>query len=592
MKMSKNIKIMTALVAGLFLYSCQDSFLDKPALGSLSDAQLSTKAGVENLLIGAYAALDGNGVGAASAWDANADNWIYGSIAGGDAHKGSDGSDQAGINAIMTYSAGPSNGFFNSKWKAVYEGINRANTVLKFAPLATNMTDAQRADIMAQARFLRGHYYSEVKKMYNNVPWIDETTTDPAAQTNTTDIWPQIEADFKFAMDNLPATQAEVGRANKWAAASYLAKTLVYQKKFAEAKTLFDQIISQGVTSNGLKYALSEKYEDNFDGATKNNSESIFAVQAAANDGTNTIDNANAGSMLNHPYGSSPFGCCGFYQPSQDLVNSFRTDPATGLPFVDNYNATMVKNDMNILSTAPFTPDVTSLDPRLDWTVGRRGLPYHDWGNHPGQAWIRLQSYAGPYAPKKHIYWQATQDKYSDRHSWAPGSAINILIIRYADVLLLAAEAEAQAGTLAKAQEYVNMVRARAANPKGWLYKYKNDAKPLEGFSTTPAANYKVAVYAPGAFAALGKDKALKTIYFERRLELGMEGHRFFDLSRWGISEETLNAYIQYESKITSDITGGKFVKGKNEYYPIPQSQIDLSTRGGVSSLKQNPNYQ
>jgi hypothetical protein len=591
MKTSKYIKVISAMVVGLFLYSCKDSFLDKPALGSLSDAQLATKAGVDNLLIGAYAALDGNGVGAASAWDANADNWIYGSIAGGDAHKGSDGADQAGINAIMTYSAGPSNGFFNSKWKAVYEGINRANTVLKFAPLAKNMSDAQKAVVQAEARFLRGHYYSEVKKMFTNIPWVDETTADPAAETNTTDIWPKIEADFKYAMDNLPATQAEVGRANKWAAASYLAKTLVYEKKFAEAKTIFDQVIAQGVTSNGLKYALTEKYEDNFDGATKNNSESIFAVQAAANDGTNTIDNANAGSMLNHPYGSSPFGCCGFYQPSQDLVNAFRTD-AAGLPLVDNYNSTMVKNDMNILSDAPFTPDETPLDPRLDWTVGRRGLPYHDWGLHPGAAWIRLQSYAGPYAPKKHIYWQATQDKYSDRHSWAPGSAINILIIRYADVLLLAAEAEAQAGDLTKAQTYVNLVRARAANPKGWLYKYKNEAKPLEGFSTTPAANYKVAAYPAGAFTALGKDKALKAIYFERRVELGMEGHRFFDLARWGIAEETLNAYITYESKITSDVGGGRFVKGRNEQYPIPQRQIDLSTRGGVSSLKQNPNYQ
>lgn len=596
MKTPRYIKLVSALAIGLILHSCSDSFLDKPVLGSLSDTQLSTKAGVDNLLIGAYAALDGNGVGAASAWDANADNWIYGSIAGGDAHKGSDGSDQAGINAIMTYSAGPSNGFFNSKWKAVYEGINRANTVLKFAPLAKNMTDGQRSQVQAEARFLRGHYYSEVKKMYNNVPWIDENTTDPAAQTNTADIWPQIEADFKYAMDNLPVTQQEVGRANKWAAASYLAKTLVYQKKFPAAKLIFDQIISQGVTSNGLKYALTEKYEDNFDGATKNNSESVFAVQAAANDGTNTIDNANAGSMLNHPYGSSPFGCCGFYQPSQDLVNAFRTD-ATGLPYVDNYNATPVKNDMNIVSADAgkpdtFVPDATTLDPRLDWTVGRRGIPYHDWGYHPGQAWIRLQSYAGPYAPKKHIYWQATQDKYSDRHSWAPGSAINILIIRYADVLLMAAETEAQVGDLAKAQTYVNMVRSRAANPKGWLYKYKNDAKPLEGFSTTPAANYKIAPYAEGAFAAMGKDKALKTIYFERRLELGMEGHRFFDLARWGVAEETLNAYVTYESKITSDVAGGKFVKGKNEYYPIPQSQIDLSTRGGVSSLKQNPNYQ
>lgn len=592
MKTSKYITVISAIALGLSFNSCKDSFLDQPALGALSDAQLYSKPGIENLLIGTYAALDGNGVGASSAWDASADNWIYGSVAGGDAHKGSDGADQAGINAIMTYSAGPSNGFFNSKWRAAYEGINRANTTIRIATASTEVSDSERAQYIAQARFLRGHYYSELKKMFNNVPWIDETVEKQAAVVNTVDIWPNIEADFKFAMDNLPNTQTDVGKANKWAAASYLAKSYLYQKKFAEAKGIFDQVIAQGVTSNGLKYALVDKYKDNFDGATKNNAESVFAVQAAANDGTGTIDNANAGQMLNFPYGDSPFGCCGFYQPTQDLVNSFRTDPATGLPFIDNYNAVAVKSDMNIASTSPFTPDNTSLDPRLDWTVGRRGLPYHDWGNHPGASWIRLQPYAGPYAPKKHIYWQATQDKYSDRHSWAPGNAINILIIRYADVLLMAAEAEAQAGDLSKAQEYVNMVRNRAANPAGFLYSYKDNAKPLDGFSSTPAANYKIAPYPAGAFTGMGKDKALKTIYFERRIELGMEGHRFFDVARWGIGEEVLNAYITYESTITSDVKGGRFVKGKNEYFPIPQTQIDLSTSGGASSLTQNPNYQ
>ncbi|MBE9461070.1 RagB/SusD family nutrient uptake outer membrane protein [Dyadobacter subterraneus] len=592
MKKLRFSKIALVVAFGLLSYACQDSFLDKPALGALSDAQLSTKAGVDNLLIGAYAALDGNGVGAASAWDAAADNWIYGSIAGGDAKKGSDGADQPGINSIMIYSAGPSNGFFNSKWKAVYEGINRANTVLKFVPLVTSgMTDAEKTSYSAQARFLRGHYYSELKKMFNMVPWVDETTENPAAVKNDVDIWPNIEADFKYAMDNLPATQSDVGRVNKWAAAAYLGKTYLYEKKFAEAKTTFDQVISSGVTSNGIKYDLMPQYQDNFDAAKKNMAESVFAIQMAANDGTNTIDNANTGGMLNFPY-NSPFRCCGFYQPSLDLANSFQTD-ANGLPLVDNYNATTVKNDMGIKSDAAYTPDGTvALDPRIDWTVGRRGIPFLDWGNHPGQAWIRDQSYAGPYSPKKNMYYQATQDKYSDQHSWAPGTAINVLVIRFADVLLMAAEAEAQAGSLEKAQEYVNRVRARAAKPESWVYTYADPTKPMGGYTKTPAANYKVAVYPAGAFAAKGKDGALKAIYFERKLELAMEGHRFFDLSRWGIAETTLNAYVAFESKITPDVSGGKFVKSRNEYFPIPQTQIDLSTRNGVSSLKQNPGYQ
>jgi hypothetical protein len=592
MKKLRFSKIALVVAFGLLSYACQDSFLDKPALGALSDAQLSTKAGVDGLLIGAYAALDGNGVGAASAWDAAADNWIYGSIAGGDAKKGSDGADQPGINSIMIYSAGPSNGFFNSKWKASYEGINRANSVLKFIPLVTSgMTDAEKSSYTAQARFLRGHYYFELKKMFNMVPWVDENTENPAAVTNDADIWPNIEADFKFAMDNLPATQSDVGRVNKWAAAAYLGKTYLYEKKFTEAKTTFDQVISSGVTSNGIKYDLMPQYQDNFDAAKKNMAESVFAVQMAANDGTNTIDNANTGGMLNFPY-NSPFRCCGFYQPSLDLANSFQTD-ANGLPLVDNYNANTVKNDMGVKSDAAYTPDgTTPLDPRIDWTVGRRGIPFLDWGNHPGQTWIRDQSYAGPYSPKKNMYYQATQDKYSDQHSWAPGTAINIQIIRFADVLLMAAEAEAQAGSLEKAQEHVNKVRARAAKPESWVYTYADPTKPMGGYTKTPAANYKVAVYPAGAFAAKGKDGALKAIYFERKIELAMEGHRFFDLSRWGIAESTLNNYVAFESKITPDVSGGKFIKGRNEYFPIPQTQIDLSTRNGVSSLKQNPGYQ
>jgi len=592
MKKLRFSKIALVVAFGLLSYACQDSFLDKPALGALSDAQLSTKAGVDGLLIGAYAALDGNGVGAASAWDAAADNWIYGSIAGGDAKKGSDGADQPGINSIMIYSAGPSNGFFNSKWKASYEGINRANSVLKFIPLVTSgMTDAEKSSYTAQARFLRGHYYFELKKMFNMVPWVDENTENPAAVTNDADIWPNIEADFKFAMDNLPATQSDIGRVNKWAAAAYLGKTYLYEKKFTEAKTTFDQVISSGVTSNGIKYDLMPQYQDNFDAAKKNMAESVFAVQMAANDGTNTIDNANTGGMLNFPY-NSPFRCCGFYQPSLDLANSFQTD-ASGLPLVDNYNASTVKNDMGVKSDAVYAPDATTpLDPRIDWTVGRRGIPFLDWGNHPGQTWIRDQSYAGPYSPKKNMYYQATQDKYSDQHSWAPGTAINVQIIRFADVLLMAAEAEAQAGTLEKAQEHVNKVRARAAKPESWVYTYADPTKPMGGYTKTPAANYKVAVYPAGAFAAKGKEGALKAIYFERKIELAMEGHRFFDLSRWGIAESTLNNYVAFESKITPDVSGGKFIKGRNEYFPIPQTQIDLSTRNGVSSLKQNPGYQ
>jgi hypothetical protein len=242
---------------------------------------------------------------------------------------------------------------------------------------------------------------------------------------------------------------------------------------------------------------------------------------------------------------------------------------------------------LGVASTSPFTPDAENLDPRIDWTVGRRGLPYLDWGLHPGKKWIRDQDYSGPYAPKKNIWWHSSE-QFHDANSWAPATAINYLVIRFADVLLMDAEASAQVSNIADALKYVNMVRNRAANPAGWVYKYTDETKPALGFSTTPAATYVISPYP--SFAS--KEAALKAIYFERKLELAMEGHRFFDLSRWGIAEPTLNAFYSYEGKFTSDISQGHFTAGKNDYFPIPQGEIDLTKIGSQSTLNQNPGYQ
>lgn len=595
--MKRNILIFSAVIAsGLFLHGCSKNFLERDVLGALQPGELQNKEGINQLLIGCYAALDGQqqdvaAIGTGGPWEASPTNWIYGSVAAGDAHKGSDATDQPPVSQIATGQFDPSIGFFNTKWSAVFDGIVRVNNMLSLMTGVTDMTDAEKTEVKAEGLFLRGHYYFELKKMFDKVPWIDETMILDYKQPNNEDIWPKIMADFQFAYDSLPATQSQVGRANKWAAACYLAKCNLYQQKYAAAKTFYDLVIANGVTSNGLKYGLSNRFEDNFDATTKNNQESVFAIQMSANNGTGQISNGNQGEMLNFPY-NSPFGCCGFFQPTQDLVNSYRTD-ASGLPFLDDFDADahVVKNDMKLKSADPFTPDAGNLDPRLDWTVGRRGIPYLDWGNHPGANWIRDQAYSGPYAPKKNVYWQYNQDKYHDGNSWAPGTAINVVIIRWADVLLQAAETEAQLGNLQAAEGYVNQVRTRAARPETKVYKYLNDARPLDGFSTTPAANYVIAPWPGGTFATQGKDFALKAIYFERKLELAMEGQRYFDLVRWGIAKTTLTAFFAYESKITTDLSGASFTAGRNEHYPIPQRQIDLSFKAGTKTLEQNPGY-
>jgi hypothetical protein len=590
--MKTKILITITLVSTIALSSCK-KYLEKPLTGSLESPLLVSKEGVNQLLIGAYAALDGQqggdaAIGGGGAWETSPDNWIYGGVAGGDANKGSDPGDQTPIELIQKFTTDATNGFFNSKWKADYEGISRTNVLITTIGKVTTFSAEEKANLLGQARFLRAHYYFDLKKMFNNVPYIDETTTD-FNQPNNTDVWPKIEEDFKFAYENMEGEQADAGRANKWAAGAYLAKAYLYEHKFPEARDLFETVINEGTTASGAKYALNDRFEDNFRAATNNSPESVFAVQAAANADPAGPSNANNGDMLNFPYGpGSPFGCCGFYQPSIDLVNHFRTDP-TGLPYLDTYNDHPIKNDMNITSAQAFTPDEDTIDPRLDWTAGRRGIPYLDWGNHPGNDWVRNQDYAGPYSPIKMVFGNAAQDSEGDMLSWAPGSGINNNIIRFSDVLLMAAEAEAQTGGLPRALALVNMVRNRAANPVGFVYQYKDPDKPTGGFSTTPAANYKVSPYPAGYFS--GKDLALKAIYFERKIELALEGHRFFDLVRWGIAAQEINAYFTYQGKFTQDVKGGHFTAGKNEYYPIPQRQIDLSGASGASALKQNTGY-
>lgn len=575
--------VCLTLIAGI-IYSCKKNFLERTPKGALDENTLANKKGVEALLIGAYSVLDGFIDGAGiflGGWQSSGTNWVYGSVAGGDAHKGTDGGDQPDINPIERLEHTPTNDYFNVKWAVVYEGIARANSVLKVMAKATDIAPADVTRITGETRFLRGHYHFEAKKMYNKVPYIDENVTDYKVP-NDADIWPQIVADLKFAYDNLPEVMDAKGRVNKWAAAAMLAKAYLYQKKYAEAKTLFDLVYTSGKNAQGQKYALLPKFHQPFDADTENSTESVFAVQYSINDGAPDAANAGWGEVLNFPYNAGPGGCCGFFQPSQDLVNSFQVDAVTGLPNLDNYNANEVKNDQGLSSTQPFTPTTVPLDARLDWTVGRRGIPYLDHGIHPGADWIRLQSYGGPYSPIKNVFTKSEKSKLADKSFWTSGvTATNYTLIRFADVILMLAECEVETGSLEKARQLVNEIRTRAANPAGFVLN-----------AGVPAANYKVGLYTT---PWVDKVFARKAVHFERKLELAMEGHRFFDLVRWGEADATLDAYFKYVSGESNPainnkrtyLVGAQFTAGKNEYFPIPQRQIDLAS----GTLKQNPGY-
>jgi len=554
--MKKKIIVFTALICMGMMNSCKDKFLETTPLGVGNEDLLSTKNGVNSVLIGAYSLLDG--VGSGYNFTSSVSNWIYGSVASDDAYKGSDVGDQAQITTIERYIGQADIGAYNDKWITVYDGVSRSNDALRLIVKATDMNEAEKMQASAEARFLRGWYHFEAKKMWNMVPYVDETVTDYINLPNDKDIWPLIEADFQFAVDNLSATKAQVGRASKWSAKAMLAKVHMYQNDYTAAKPLLVDIIANG------PFSLVPNYHDNFRIATENNSESVFEVQMSVGDG-GSGENGSWGDNLNFPYGAGPGGCCGFYQPSQNLVNAFKTD-AAGLPLLDTFNDVDVKNDEGLASSDAFTPYDGTLDPRLDWTVGRRGIPFLNWGVHPGKNWIRDQSFAGPYTFKK--FFAASGENAGAESPRA--NANNYRAIRYADLLLMRAEIAVEESDLPTALTLVNQIRTRAATE---LVK-KDDG--------TPAANYLVKPYT--AFAS--QDYARKAVRFERRLELAMEGHRHFDLVRWGVADVVLNAYLAKESKKRTYLSGATFKKGSSEYFPIPQAQIDIM---GSNVLKQNP---
>jgi hypothetical protein len=577
--MNKKI-IVTVFALVVFSISCKEDFLEVDPAGAISENQLTSKNGLEGTLIGAYSVLSGLN----NSFYSGSTNWMWGSILGGEANKGTNSGDQAQVNEIQAYNPQPTNESILSKYQITYEGIARVNALLRLLPNADPDVSADdKKRLEGEGKFLRAHYYFELKRLFNNTPYIDETVDYAKGIDevgNDKDLWPMIEADMLFAFNNLPETQSAPGRANKWAAGAYLGKIYLYQEKWPEARTILNDVLTKGKTTNGKKYDLVKKYGDLFRIANDNNEESIFSVQAAA--GTGSINNANPDFALNFPYNGGPAGCCGFFQPSFELANSFRTQ--AGLPLLDgsyNSGANQLVTDQGVAADAGFTPDAGPVDPRLDHSVGRRGLPYLDHGNHPGIAWIRDQNYGGPYAPKKFIWSKAEEAGGGvDKSSWTPGyAAINVPIIRVADVILMVAEAEAEindAGALDRARAHVNRVRTRASNAEGFVKNNGNNA-----------ATYVINTYnTPWAT----QDQALAAIRFERKLELSGEGHRFFDLVRWGIAGPTLNAYLNYErSKVSaSPFSGASFTVGKSEVMPIPQREIDII---GSDLLQQNDNY-
>ena len=489
-----------SLVALTLTYSCK-KLLNQEPVQSLSSSVLASAAGVNGLLIGAYHMLSGWSSSYGTPWEGGIDNWTYGGIASDDAYKGSNTTDQApNAPEIENHSLSSGNEYVLEKWNDEYNGIQRANDVIREIPLVKDgsISAAQGAELIAEARFCRGVFHMELAKVFRNAPYVNETVTYGAGNYNLPNpgpIWTNIEADFQAAMTGLPATQPQIGRANKYAAEALLAYAYMFDHKYSSAIPLFSDVISSGTNSAGTKFALGH-YEDNFNASHNNGPEAVFQVQMTVNDGSGG-DNGNPGLSLAEPSGTYT-SCCGFYQPSITLGNAFQT--VNGLPIlgytngIPNSNLTNIPNDHGYLinktgdytpggvatTTNPsnvFTPTTIALDPRLDWTVGRAGIPYLDWGLCGGELWSRGD--VTPYNPIKNLFWHNAQSSTSDNfEGWATNQDIanNYNLVRLADCYLLRAEAYVETNDLNDAEADINVIRNRAADQTGWVHTYVDNS--------------------------------------------------------------------------------------------------------------------
>ena len=600
--MKKIMIMMASLMLLAILFSCSEEFLTKEPLGSSSETVFYNEKGISALLIGAYGIIDGGAVWEVS-WGASIQNWTYGSVMSDDAYKGSELTDQIPVNDLERWEVMTTNGYPAEKWKlCLGMGVYRCNDILRIIGLTEGLDPAVEDELRAEALFLRAMYTFEAWLVFGDkipiltLETIEAAGGDASKITNVNEphaVLNQIVADLTEAASILPHRQSAPGRPTKWAAKALAARAYLQELNYDEAKPLLQEIIDDG------GFSLMPNFMDNYRIASNNNAESIFEIQADVNDGACCSGNAEMGIGLNWPHGSDIGMCCGFHQPSQNLVNAFKVD-ANGLPMFDSFNNVDLANDQGVPSEDAFDPFTDTVDPRLDWTVSRRGIPYRDWGIMRGRDWIRYQPFGGPYMPaSKPFFYQSERYTLSTTTGWMTGNnANNYRYIRYSHVLLWRAECAAFEGDLPTALDYVNQIRDRADNeivmgkvlinqlpPAVYPWGPDTDEGDYQVTNASidwsqPAANYDIGQYTAFADA----NEAMRAVQWEIRLEFATEGMRFFDLRRWdklpaGMRVDmaaTLNAFQQADLRVRTVMQGAQFNMGRDEYLPVPQVQMDL----------------
>jgi hypothetical protein len=421
--------------------------------------------------------------------------------------------------------------------------------------------------------------------MWGNIPYYREDDQDfRKPNIDSAAVTTEILKDLDSAIKLLPTSprNGQIGRADQWTAKAYRGRVLTYTHQWAAAVTQFKEIQASGPYRLETSFdRVWSAYQD-----ASNGPETIFAYQASSQDGEPNAANANYGERLNFPYAPSHFACCGFDPPSQNLVNQFKVDPVSGLPLSITAPATWNSDESDFAAG-----DMTPVDPRLDWTVGRDGVPFKDWGNFTN-AWVREVVNAGLYMPKKIIHEKGSGAEATV--GWQPQqqSSINIHIYRYADLLLMLAEAEVETGDLAGATAIVNQIRTRAGVfAQGPGTSRADMAIPINDPRIT-WAHYQIGLY-PVFPDVVTARTAVQT---ERRLELAMEGQRLFDLRRYGTFTAVITGYLRGVGggredarkayKLTAELP-----TARHRWYAIPLDQIQLSQTGGQDNLKQNTGW-
>ncbi|MCH5600865.1 RagB/SusD family nutrient uptake outer membrane protein [Niabella ginsengisoli] len=570
--MKYSIRIITYITITLVIASCTKQLDYKPE-GYLASTDLTSAEAAEGLVTAAYAAI-GNGDMIGPIYS----NWAYGSVRSDDTYKGGGGTgDLDEVDKMEHYNLVTADmsgiGFLPRTWRNLYKSISRANTALRAINALTDSDFPQKQSRVAELKFLRGHSYFTLKLLFKNIPIFDENATEEEILKTSNDLsneesWNKIAADFQYAIDNLPETQTDLARTNKLAAQAYLAKLRLFQayeqnethqvtninkERLQEVVTLTQAVISSN------KYRLSADISDNFLPETENGPESIFAIQFTINDGT-TAGRMNYEDGLNYPHGAPQYGCCGFHAGSQNLVNAHTTD-ANGLPNFTTFNNTIA--NLNF----------ATVDVRLDHTIGIDGHVYkYDNTKLFSNSWVRDAGVYGNFHTMRSQQ-LATSSSYFKNGPFM-GSAKNYDVLRYDEVLLMQAEAYIELGQQSLALPLINQIRERAAASTERL-------KKLDG---TFASRYNVKPYPATGWT---QEYARRALRWERRLEFATEGHRFFDLVRWGIAAQVLNDYLSVEKVRRPFLSTAVFTAGRDEYFPIPQSEITF-TKG---LYKQNPKY-